>query len=254
MFPLITMLGTLIAISLSANATELRVYSGGAPQMALKVLAPQFERASGHRVSFTYGVVGDIRKRLGAGEKADVIMLPVPLMDSIEKAGGLHPESRTLLARVGIGVIVREGAARPSISGPDDVRKTLLEARSIAYPDPKLTPSGKHLAGVVGKLGIADALSSKTTLKNAIDGGVALVANGNVEIGMFLVSEITPVKGVTLVGLLPPALQSYVVYAGAIGADSSAAEAALAFLKFLSDPANQAHWKAAGFEPLGTTK
>lgn len=254
MFPLIAMLGTLIAVSLSASAEEIRVYSGGAPQMALKVLAPEFERTTVHKLQFTYEVVGEIRKRLAAGEKADLILLPSPLMDSLEKAQALRPGSRTLLARVGIGVIVRQGVPAPDISTPEAVRKALLDARSIAYSDPKLTPGGKYLAGMMGKLGIAEAVDSKTTRKNAIDGGAALVANGDVELGMYLVSEVQSMRGVTIVGLLPAQLQNYVVYDSAVAVNSNAAEAALAFQKFLSDPANHANWKAAGFEPLSGAK
>ncbi|MGE5523217.1 MAG: molybdate ABC transporter substrate-binding protein [Rhodospirillaceae bacterium] len=241
-------------MSTTIQAAEIRVYSGGAPQEALKVLAPEFERATGHRLAFTYGVVGEIRKRLGAREKADVILLPVPLMDSMEKANAVRPGSRILLSRVGIGVVVREGDATPDISTADALRNTLAGAGSIVYPDPDATPSGKHLAAVLGKLGIADRVKSNTTVRNAIDGGVALVASGSVQIGMFLVSKITPVKGVKLVGLLPSELQNYVVYAGSVAVDSPAAEPALAFLKFLTSAAAEPHWKAAGFEPLGTSR
>jgi molybdate transport system substrate-binding protein len=236
------------------EAAEIRVYSGGAPQAALRLFAAEFERESGHKPLLTFGVVGDIRQRLASGEKADVILLPAPMIDAMNQAVALRAGSRIVLARVGIGVVVREGAVPPDISGPEAVRKTLLDARSIAYPDPKVTPSGTHLARVMAQLGIAETVRSKTTLRNAIDGGAALVAAGDVDIGLFLVSETLPVKGITFVGLLPSELQGYVVYAGAVGADSSAPEPAIAFLKFLSDPAKQAHWKAAGFEPSGGAK
>jgi molybdate transport system substrate-binding protein len=243
-----------ISLAASAGAAEIRVYSGGAPQVALKVLAPEFERATGHKLAFTYAVVGEIRKRLEAGEKADVILLPVPLLNALEKGGALRPDSRRALARVGIGVIVREGAPQPDISSADSVRKALLDARSIAYSDPKLTPGGKHLAGMIAKLGIAEVVGPKSILKNAIDGGAALVASGEVELGMFLVSEVQSMKGITVVGLLPTQLQNYVAYAGAVAAGSSLEEPAQAFLKFLTDPANQTHWKAAGFEPSSGAK
>ncbi len=239
-----------LAAAVPAEAAEIRVYSGGAPQAALKLFAAEFERASGHKLAFTFGVVDAIRQRLASGEKADVILLPVPMIDAMDKAAALRPGSRAVLARVGIGVVVQQGAALPDIAKPETVRKTLLDARSIAYPDPKATPSGVHLTRVLAQLGIAEAVRPKTTLRNAIDGGVALVAKGDAEIGMFLVSETLPVKGVRLVGLLPPELQSYVVYAGAVAADSAAPEAALALIGFLSDPAKREHWKAAGFEPL----
>jgi molybdate transport system substrate-binding protein len=236
------------------GAAEIRVYSGGAPQAALILFSAEFEQATGHKLAFTFGVVGAIREKLAAGEKADLILLPVPMIDAMDKAAALRPESRTVLARVGIGVVVRQGAALPNISGPEPVRKTLLDARSIAYPDPKVTPSGAHLTRVLAQLGITEAVRSKTTLRNAIDGGVALIANGDVEVGMFLVSETLPVKGVTLVGLLPSELQSFVVYAGAVAVDSRSPDPALSFVRLLSNAAKGDHWKAAGFEPLSGVK
>lgn len=251
---LAAILGAFVTVTVPADAAEIRVYSGGAPQAALKLFGAEFEQATGNKLAYTFGVVGAIRQKLASGEKADVILLPAPMIDAMDKAAALRPGSRLVLARVGIGVVVRQGAALPDISNPEAVRKTLMAARSIAYPDPTVTPSGTHLALVLAQLGIAEAVQSKTTLRNAIDGGVAAIANGDVEIGMFLLSEILPIKGVTLVGLLPPELQSHVVYAGAVAADSTSAESALAFVRFLSDPAKREHWKAAGFESLSGVK
>src|SRR4029077_13254626 len=90
-----------------------RVYSGGAPQETLKLLAPEFEKATGHRVAFTFAVVGAVQQRLEAGEKADVVLLPAPLIDALEKAGKIRPDSRSLLARVGIAVVVRADTPKP---------------------------------------------------------------------------------------------------------------------------------------------
>jgi molybdate transport system substrate-binding protein len=228
---------------------QIRVYSSGAPQTALKRFAPEFERACGHRLALTFDGVAPLRDRLAAGEKADVIVLPAPMLEAMERAGAIRPESRAPLARVGIGVAVRESAAPPDISGPEAVRQALLDARSVAYSDPKLAPSGVHLERVLAQLGIAEALRPKTTLRTPFDGGVALVASGEVQMGLFLVSEIRMTEGVRLVGLLPSELQSYAVFAGAVAADSPSPEAALAFLRFLRDPAGWDHWKIAGFEP-----
>src|SRR5262249_27339174 len=118
--------------------------------------------------------------------------------------------------------------------------------------DPKLAPSGVHLGRVLAQLGIAEAMEPKTTLRTPFDGGVALVADGRVELGMFLVSEIGVVDGVRLAGVLPPELQSYVVYAGAVTGDCASPEAARAFVRFLADPGRQDHWQRAGFEPAGS--
>jgi len=197
----------------------------------------------------TFDGVSAIRERLAAGEKADVILLPVPMLAEMEKAAALHPKSRVALARVGIGAVVRQGAPVPDISKPEALRKTLLDAQSIAYSDPKLAPSGIHIERVLAQLGVAEAVRPKTTLRTPFDGGVALVASGDVELGMFLVSEIRMAEGVTLVGLLPSELQSYLVFAGAVAMDSASSEPALAFLRFLSDPARRDYWIAVGFEP-----
>jgi molybdate transport system substrate-binding protein len=229
-------------------STVIRVYSGGAPRAALKPLAAEFERNTGQVLAFTFDAVSAIRQRLASGEKADVILLPTPMIDSMGNA--VLAGSRTLLARSGIGVVVRRGAPPLDVSTADALRKSLLAARSIAYSDPKLAPSGIHLDKVLANLGIAEDVQSKTTLQTPFDGGVALVANGEVEVGMYLVSEIRMVEGVTLAGLLPSELQSYVVYAGAVAADSASVDTALAFLKFLADPAGRDHWNAAGFESV----
>jgi len=227
---------------------EIRIYSGGAARAALKPLAAEFERVTGQRLAFTFDGVSAIRQRLASGENADVILLPTPMLDSMGTA--VLPGSRMLLARSAIGVAVRKGAAPCDVSTTEALRTSLLAAGSIAYSDPKLAPSGIHLDKVLANLGIAEAVQPKTTLRTPFDGGVALVANGEVEMGIYLVSEIQMVEGVTLAGLLPSELQSYVVYAGAVAANSTSQDVALAFLRFLADPAGRDHWNAAGFESV----
>jgi len=227
---------------------DIRIYSGGAPRAALKPLAAQFERATRQRLAFTFDGVSAIRERLASGEKADVILLPTPMIDSMGSA--VLAGSRTPLARSAIGVVVRRGAAPCDVSTTEALRASLLAAASLAYSDPKLAPSGIHLDKVLANLGIADAVQPKTTLRTPFDGGVALVADGKVEMGIYLMSEIRMVDGVTLAGLLPSELQSYVVYAGAVAANSSSQETALEFLRFLADPAGRDHWTAAGFESV----
>jgi molybdate transport system substrate-binding protein len=247
-------LATVLAFSMgaaSAGAADIRVYSGGAPQGVVRGLAPEFEKATGHRVELTFALVTAIQKKLAAGEKADVILLPVPLIAATEQTVPLRSEGRVALVRVGIGVIARQGAAPPDISTADAVRRMLLEARAVALPDPG-TPTGSHLARVMAQLGIADAIRPKAISKGAINGGGELVAQGEADVGLYLVSEVRAIKGVSVVGLLPEALQSFVVYGAAVPATNAAPEAALAFIKFLSEPARGERWKAAGFELLGS--
>jgi molybdate transport system substrate-binding protein len=99
-------------------------------------------------------------------------------------------------------------------------------------------------------LGVADILRPKLTIKAAIDGGADLVAKGAADIGMYLASEVMAVKGVTLVGLLPPAMQSFVIYGTAIPVYNSAPEPALSFVRFMSDVDRRDKWTAAGFDLL----
>ncbi len=229
------------------EAAEIRVFAGGAPQETLEALAPQFEKQTGHRVKFTFAHVSIIQKKLAAGERAEVILLPVPLMAKAEKVIGLRSEGRSVLARIGIGVVVREGGARPDISTVDAVRRMLLEARAIAVPQPGgLT--GSHLMRMMTKLGIADAVRPKLRHKPAIDRGADLIGAGEADVGLYLASEVLGAKGATLVGMLPAELQNYVVYSIAVPAYNASPEPALAFVKFVSDAANREAWKATGFE------
>jgi molybdate transport system substrate-binding protein len=230
-----------------AESADIRVFAGGAPQETLEALAPEFEKRTGHRVKFTFAHVSVIQKKLAAGEQAEVILLPTPLMANTEKVIGLRSEGRSVIARIGIGVVVREGGNRPDISTVDAVRRMLLEARAIAVPAPEgLT--GSHLMRMMTRLGIADEVGPKLRHKPAIDRGADLVAAGDADVGLYLASEVLGVKGATLVGMLPAELQNYVVYAIAVPAHNASPEPALAFVKFVSDPANREAWKATGFE------
>lgn len=237
----------LLAMAGRAMAADIRVYSGGAPALALRAMAPEFEEATGHRMQFTFALVTDIQQKLAAGEKADLILLPVPLIAATGTNLPLRAEGRAVLARVGIGVIVRQGAARPDVSTPDAVRKLLLDARSVAFPDP-IAPAGAHLERMVSQFGIAELIRPKLLVKAAIHGGGELVAKGDAEVGMYLLSEVQSIKGIEVAGLLPSALQNFVVYGSAIPSYNESPEPAAAFVKFVTDPSKVGVWKEAGFE------
>ena len=232
-----------------ANADEIRLLSGGGPQAAVRAAIPEFEGKTGNRVQPTFAHVSVVQKKLAAGEKADLILLPVPLIAAMEKTLPLRAEGRVVLARVGIAVIVRKGATVPDISTPDAVRKMLIDARSIEFPPPN-GPVGAHLARMIEQLGIAEAVRPKLVIKAAIDGGAELVADGKVDLAMQLVSEVQSAKNVVVAGLLPSALQSYVVYGAAIPTYNDKPEPAITLVKFLSAPNKKELWKAAGFDLL----
>lgn len=235
----------------SAAAADIRVFSSGAPAEVEKVLAAEFARESGHRVVFTVANPAIIQQHLSGGQTPNIVILPAPLIDSLAKTGVLRPTSRVDLARVGIGLVVREGAPLPDVSTADAVRTTLLRARSIVIPDPAGGgQTGAALVRMIAQLGIAEAIKPKLTLRQAIAGGVALVAKGEVDLGMFNISEVLPVKGVTLAGPLPSELQSYIVFAAAIHTDCTSVAAAENFIKLLSAPAAREHWRAGGLESM----
>jgi ABC-type molybdate transport system substrate-binding protein len=142
---------------------------------------------------------------------------------------------------------VHEGAAHADVSTPDAVRKLLLGAGKVAVPEPA-TLSGAHAIKLMEQLGIADVMQPKLIVKASINGGAELVAKGEADVGMYLLSEIQGIKETVVLGPLPKEMQSYIVYGAAIPASSNTPDAALAFLKFVSDPARQPRWTAAGFE------
>jgi molybdate transport system substrate-binding protein len=235
----------------SSLAVDIQVYSSGAPAQVAQSLAAKFFDATGHRVVLTRATIAEMRRKLAAGDRPDAIILPVPAIEALDKAGSLLAGSRIDLARVGVGVAVRAGAVLPDITTPDAVRKLLVDARSIVHADPAGGGfAGAQIAGMIARLGIADVASPKTSYKSAIDGGTAAVANGDAEIGLFNISEILIEKGVTLVGPLPRELQSYIVFAGAVHAASAAPDAARAFLRSLAAPDAREAWTRGGLEPL----
>jgi molybdate transport system substrate-binding protein len=233
-------------------AADIRVFTSGAPSAVQKVIAAKFTATTGHRVLFTAATLQEIRSQLSGAEKPDVVVLPAPVMENLEKTGALRSGSRINLAQVGIGVAVREGSLLPDVSTVDALRKTLLDARSIAHPDPSGGGfAGAQIARVFEQLGIAEAVKPKVVLMYAFTGGVANIAKGDAEIGLFNISEILPVKGVTLVGPLPQQLQSYITFAGAVHAGSASPELAAAYLRSLIDEDARKAWMDSGFESLG---
>lgn len=236
-----------------STAADIQVFASGAPSAVQKRLAPAFEKATGHTVVITAETLNDIRKRLEGGATPDVVVLARPALMSFEKAGALRPGSMVNIARVGIGVVVREGAPLPDISTVDALRKTLLNAKSIAHPDPKGGGfTGAHIDRMFERLGIADAVRPKVTLGYAFTGGVANIAKGEAELGLFNISEILPIKGVTLVGPLPAEYQNYLVFSGALHMRGASPEPAAAYLRSLTEPSAQEAWKAGGMEVIAS--
>jgi molybdate transport system substrate-binding protein len=179
------------------------------------------------------------------------VLTPGAVNDLTAK-GKFVPGSRLNLARVGVGVVVKEGAPKPDIASVEAFKQALLAAKSVAYIDPAAGgSSGIYVAGLLDKLGIAAEVNAKARL---IHGGAVAehIAKGEAEIGVHQISEILPVKGIALVGPLPAEIQNYTVYAAGLGANAKESDAAKALLKALSGPAAADVLKAKGMEPAGS--
>lgn len=228
---------------------DIHVLTGGAPKEVLVELVPTFEKKTGHKVHVAYAVITAIQQKLSAGEKPDVVLLPAPALAAQAKAGVVCDAPRLDLGTVRVGVVVREGAPKPDVSTLDSFKKTVLGAKSLVHSNPAATPSGAHLAKVWDRLALTDAIKTKVTHRSALDGGVQAIVNGEAEVGFYPVSEIISTKGVVLAGMLPNEIQLDTVYAAGVLAASTAADAAIALVNFLAEPAHAKNWKHAGFEP-----
>jgi molybdate transport system substrate-binding protein len=240
-----------------ANAAEIRVFSSGAPAGAAKVIGADFAGRTGHHLTFLVAQPAVLQNQLASGDKADVVILPSQVVTKLTGTGVLTASSAVEVARVGIGVVVRASAALPDISNVDAFRRLLRNAPSIVYPDPAETGGGSAglaIARMIDTLGLTETVRPKLNVKSAIGGGVALVADGTVEIGIFNISEIMPVKGVALAGPLPAELQSYIVFDAAIPKGNLAPEPAAGFIKSLADPAERQAWQNAGLEQVDAAR
>jgi len=228
-----------------ANAAEIKVWTARALATVLAEIGPQFERTTGHNLNVYSGLPTDFARRANAGEPFDVLIGGSGPVDSWIKEGKIVAATRTGIARSGIGVEVRAGARKPDISSVEAFKRALLDAKSIAY---LRVGSGIYLAGLLERLGIAEAIKSKVTRPES-DLVSELVAKGEVELGMVVITQILTTPGVDLVGPLPPEIQSYVVFTAGVSANSRVPDAAKQLMKFLTGPTAIPVIKAQGMEP-----
>jgi len=236
-------------------AAEVRVMISAGFFGVYSELGPAFERATGHTLVTTRGPsMGDspeaIPTRLARGETADVVICDGEANDKLAQRGLVRAGTKVELAKSQIGMVVREGAAKPDISTVDAFKKTLLAAKSIAYSD---SGSGTYLSTrLFAQLGVADQIAGKSRKIRGPPSGepvAAVVARGESELGFQQVSELIHVKGVTYVGTIPAELQPGFSFAGSVGAKAEHPEAAAALLKFLSSPESAPVITKAGLAP-----
>ena len=229
---------------------DVKVMSAGAVEPMVKRLGPAFETETGHRLDLHFGTAGSLRGRLESGEGADLVILPAAVIAALEQASALVPGSVMDLGRTVTGVCVKEGTAAPDISTPEAFKAALLKARGISYSDPQAGgSSGNYFAGLLQKLGIAEAVAKKSVLGKRGYEVAQAVADGRAELGSTFISEILTVKGVRVIGPLPGELYHANTYTAAIPAGSRQPDAARALLRVLTSPATRGRWIEAGLEP-----
>ena len=222
-----------LMLATMAHSAEIKVLSTQATEEAYRELVPQFEKASGHKVTTTFTGTLDANKRLAAGETYDLLIMSAPSIDEHIKTGRVVSGSRVDLAKSGVGVGVKAGAPKPDISTTEALKKALLAARSIGY---STGPSGVYMVGVFQRMGIADGIGGKfkQTPTGVFVGSI--IANGEAEIGFQQVSELSHFRGVDYVGPLPADIQRFTTFSSGILAGAKEADAAKALVKFITAP------------------
>ena len=246
----ITIAAVLISLAGMAGAAEVRVLSVGAVQNAVKGLVTDFSKETGHKIVLTIGSPVVVMQKIRDGETYDAVIVSEPAMDLLDREGTVNPESRVRLANTGLGVAVRAGVPVPDISTPEAFKQALSNAKSIVYGDPTLVnQSGEKAEKVLAKAGLLEALRPKTQIVPGQVTSQEMIANGQVELGLYNVSEIPEGKGLQMAGAVPPPLQIDTMYEAALMSEGSVPEAARAFIRFLADAQARPTWLAAKLPP-----
>jgi molybdate transport system substrate-binding protein len=238
-----------LGFSFSARAqSEVTLIAPGGIRAAMDQLLPAYEHKTGQKVKGTFGSGGGTHKQVVQGDAFDVPIVQPPYQDVID-SGNVVAGSLTPLATVSVGVAVKQGSPRPDISTPDAVKRMLLAAKSISYPN----AAGGAAAGVsfnetLQKLGIADQMQPKIKQAQGGAGAMKLVANGEVEIGLTYLSEMTE-PGIDVIGPLPKEISTPTALVGFVSSHAKDPAAAKALLNYLSSPEAAAVYKAQGMKP-----
>ena len=230
------------ALSVPAQAAEVRVLASNAVKTVLEDLVPKFEKSSEHKVVLVFGTAAALKGEIEKGAAVDVALLTDGAINDLVKQGKLG--SAAALAGSGAGVAIKKGAAKPDLSSTDAFKKMLLDAKSIAYVEQGAT--GIYLKALFEKLGVADQIKGKTKF---VKSAAQSVAGGEAEIGFTQISEILPYAGAEVAGPLPADIQLRTNFSSGIGASAKDPAAAKAFVQFLATPSAAAVIKAKGLDP-----
>ena len=228
------------------HAAEIKVLSTQATEEAYRELVPQFEKASGHKVTTIFTGTLDANRRLAAGETYDLLIMSAPSIDEQIKAGRVVPGSRVDLAKSGVGVGVKAGAPKPDFSSAEALKKTLIAAKTVGYSQ---GPSGVYLLTLFEKMGIADQVKAKAKVVTPGVPVATVIRSGEAEIGFQQISELIHEKGIDYLGPLPADIQRITTFSGGIHTAAKEQAAAKALQSFLTSPDRVQDLKKHGLQP-----
>lgn len=229
---------------------KLKVMCARSMHVAVGELGQAFARASGHEVAFDFGTVGALEAKLAAGETADVVVLSIPAVNKLDKAGAIVPGSRHNVAKTFIALCIRKGARKPDFATVESFRRLVEGARAIATSDPAVGGSaGVHLAKAFDLAGWAAMMKGKAMPQQTGAEVAKRVVEGKADFGLTLSGEVASVPGAVIAGPLPQPFGQDTIYCAAVMAASAAKDAAAAFIAALTQPDTVATWRKAGFEP-----
>lgn len=235
----------IVAFSGMTRAAEINVFSSNGLKTVVEELAPQFEKATQHKLTVRFAPAAELKREIEKGAAFDLAILTAAAIDDLVRRGKLSSATRADVAKSGAGVAIRKGAPRPDLSNAEAFKRSLVAAKSVAYVGTGAT--GANMKKIFEGFGIAAEMKAKTRVLSGISAPEA-VAKGEAELGFTQISEILQVAGAELAGPLPAEVQVYTVFSAAVGTGARDAAAAEAFLKFLTAPAASSVIKAKGME------
>jgi molybdate transport system substrate-binding protein len=228
------------------HAAELKVLAGGSLRSALTELGPQFERASGHKLTIHFDTTPNLIKLATSDDPFDLAVVPIDVFRDAAAKARFTPGPPVEFARVGYGVAVRAGAPKPDVSTLDAFKKTLLDAKSITFVP--ASAAGAYILKMFERLGIDAAMKAKTLAQDQPGQIIQAVIKGDAELAVF-VNNVLTAPGVEIAGPFPAELQQELVFPAAIAADAKEPAAAKEFIDYLTSPAAASAIRAKGMTP-----
>src|SRR5689334_12284256 len=237
---------TLLLASSAAQSAELKVLSGNGSKAAVRELCSQFEKATGNKIDLQFGVNPEVKSKIEAGARFDVVVGNPPIIDALIKDGTVTGP-RDDFGHAGLGVAVKSGAPKPDISSVDAFKRALLASKAVAFPGKGA--SGIYFVSLLDRMGIKVEMQGKLKPMAAED-TVEVVARGEADMVVVVSTRISDVPGVDRVGPIPEELQTKIGFAAGLSAATKETEPAKALIRYLTAPAAAATLRAKGVDPI----